>query len=181
MGGAFAEIKVTDMLNGFYNPIADKVNGGDYMLGNDFSLYDITTPIQNDRMGLQANVAYGLNTGSNGVDEIGQLRIINEAAYCNKLVEIFDGTNYVNVTQQSTKLGIDSQELKDVSNGMQFPPGIENDEQLRIYDQRNIKVMTYKHEESQTLTGDGNDLRLEKFTSESHGNDVSFAYNLPMF
>ena len=37
-------------------------------------------------------------TGSNGVDEIGQVRIINEAAYTNKLVEIFNGTNYVNIT-----------------------------------------------------------------------------------
>lgn len=62
---------------------------------------------------------------------------------------------------------------------MQFPPGIEIDDQLRIYDQRNLKVMTYKHEESQTLGDD--ELRLEKFSSDSHGKDVSFAYNLPMF
>jgi len=106
------------MLNGFVNTVAAKVNGGEYFLGNDFSLYNVTTPIQNDRMGFQSNVSYGLYTGSNGVDEIGQMRIINEAAYCNKLVEVFNGTGYVNVTQQSTKLGIDKQELDDVSNGM---------------------------------------------------------------
>ena len=50
-GGAFADIKVSDMLNGFYNGYAAKVNGGDYILGNDFSLYNVTTPIQNDRIG----------------------------------------------------------------------------------------------------------------------------------
>jgi len=178
-GGAYAQIKVSDMLDGYVNTYAADINGGDYFQGNDFSLYGVTTPVQNDRLGLQKEVSYGLNTGANGVDEIGQLRIINGAAYCNKLVEVFNGTSYVNVTQQSTKLGIDKQELSDVSNGMQFPPGIEIDDQLRIYDQRNLKVMTYKHEESQTLGDD--ELRLEKFSSDSHGKDVSFAYNLPMF
>lgn len=37
-------------------------------------------------------------TGSNGVDEIGQLRIINGAAYCNKITEIYNGYTYSNVT-----------------------------------------------------------------------------------
>ena len=98
-GGAYAQIKVSDMLDGYVNTYAADINGGDYFQGNDFSLYGVTTPVQNDRLGLQKEVSYGLNTGANGVDEIGQLRIINGAAYCNKLVEIFNGTSYVNVTQ----------------------------------------------------------------------------------
>ena len=70
-GGAFIDISVSDMLNGFYNTYAAKINGGSYTLGNDFSLYNVTTPIQNDRLGFQSNVPYGMYTGSNGVDEIG--------------------------------------------------------------------------------------------------------------
>ena len=62
---------------------------------------------------------------------------------------------------------------------MQFPPGIENDDQLRVYDQRNLKVMSYTHEKSETLGG--NKLRLEKFSSSSHGDNISFGYNLPLF
>jgi hypothetical protein len=59
------------MLNGYVNDVAAKVNGGTYSLGNDFSLYNVTTPIQNDRIGFQSSVDYGTYTGSNGVDEIG--------------------------------------------------------------------------------------------------------------
>ena len=50
-GGAFIDISVSDMLNGFYNEYAAKTNGVSYTLGNDFSLYNVTTPIQNDRLG----------------------------------------------------------------------------------------------------------------------------------
>ena len=88
------------MLTGFVNPLAAVINSGaNYTLGNDWSLYNITTPIQNGNIGFQKNVQYGTYTGSNGVDEIGQIRIINGAAFCNKLVEIYNGTNFVNVTQ----------------------------------------------------------------------------------
>ena len=56
LGGAFANIKINDMLNGYVNDIADQINGGDYILGNDFSLYNVTTPLQNDRLGFQSSV-----------------------------------------------------------------------------------------------------------------------------
>ena len=39
-------------------------------------------------------------TGSNGVDEIGYLRIIDGAAYTNKKVPLFNGTDLVYYTQQ---------------------------------------------------------------------------------
>ena len=97
-GGAFAEIKISDMLNGYVNEYATKMEGGNYTLGSVYSLYNVTAPIQNDRLGFQSNVSYGMFTGSNGVDEIGELRIINEAAFVNKLVEIYNGTHYVNIT-----------------------------------------------------------------------------------
>ena len=84
----------------------------------------------------------------------------------------------MNITQNAigTKEEI---ELDDVSNGMQFPPDIENDDQLSVYDSRNLKIMRYTHDDSREIGK--NNLRLEKFSSASHGNDVSFGYNLPMF
>lgn len=33
---------------GFENDVADKINGGDYLLGDDFGLSKYTTPIIND-------------------------------------------------------------------------------------------------------------------------------------
>lgn len=62
---------------------------------------------------------------------------------------------------------------------MQFPPFIETDDQLRTYDARNIKITTYQHSESSTLGDD--ELRIEKFEAESHGGDIEFAYNLPLY
>lgn len=64
---------------------------------------------------------------------------------------------------------------------MQFPPYIEEDDQLRLYDARNLKVMTFKHQESSNLGDDKSGLRVEKFEATSSANDISFAYNLPLY
>lgn len=98
-------------------------------------------------------------TGSNGEDEIGQLRIMNQQAYVNKEVQVYNGAELVWMTQKDPAEDVDQEELDDVSYGMQFPPFIEEDDQLRLYDARNLKVMTYSHQESKTLTnGDKADL-----------------------
>mgnify|MGYP007004968105 CR=1 FL=1 len=44
-GGAFADIKSCDMLNGFVTDVTANVGGGEYILGNNFNLYNVTTPI----------------------------------------------------------------------------------------------------------------------------------------
>ena len=62
---------------------------------------------------------------------------------------------------------------------MQFPPFIETDDQLRTYDTRNIKINTYIHEKSETIGSD--ELRIEKFSSNSFAGDISFAYDLPLY
>lgn len=77
MGYGYAYIKVSDMLEGFTSDVASKINGGNFYQGNDFSLSNHTAPIINDFSGFQSKVAYGMKTGSNGVDEIGYLRMIN--------------------------------------------------------------------------------------------------------
>jgi len=121
-------------------------------------------------------------TGSNGDDEIGYLRIVNQASYANKLTEINNGTNLVNITQPDPSLDIVLQELNAVSGGLQFPPNIEEDDQLKIYDQRNIKVVPYTHQSSSSLkSGDKNELQVDTFAGMSHGDNVGFAYNLPVF
>lgn len=46
---------------------------------------------------------------------------------------------------------------------MQFPPDIEDDDQLKVFDQRLLKVMQYTHDSSSSVGDD--DLRIDKFTS----------------
>lgn len=41
-GGAFADISVSDMLNGYENDVAAKINGGDYFEGDFFGLSALT-------------------------------------------------------------------------------------------------------------------------------------------
>jgi len=98
-GGAYADIKVDDLLFGFVSDVASKAEGSNYVLGNYFGISNMTTPIINDQKGFGSNVTFGMYTGSNGIDEIGYLRLISDAAYANKLTEIFNGTQLVNVTQ----------------------------------------------------------------------------------
>ena len=62
---------------------------------------------------------------------------------------------------------------------MQFPPHIKNDDTLKVYDIRNNKIVSYTHSESSTIGG--NDIPMEKFTSTNHGDNIGFAYNLPLF
>lgn len=63
---------------------------------------------------------FGLYTGSNGNAEIGLLRIINDAAYTNKLTTIYTGnaTEFVDVAQHDPNMALSMQELQDVSYGM---------------------------------------------------------------
>lgn len=46
--GPYKEYKVSELMEGFENPYAYKINGGDFFAGNDFSLSAITTPYLND-------------------------------------------------------------------------------------------------------------------------------------
>jgi len=47
-GGAFADIKLKELFFGFENTFAAGVSSGDYILGNDYSLSNWTTPIMTD-------------------------------------------------------------------------------------------------------------------------------------
>ncbi len=119
-------------------------------------------------------------TGSNGVDEIGQLRIINNQAYANKVVQLYNSTTYLNIAQSDPKISFEEQELKDVSGGMQFPPLMDSSSQLRVFDPRNVKVATYRHDSEQSL-GNDLELRIDKYVGTSFGDDISFGFNLPLY
>ena len=143
----FATISVEDMMNGFTNPYADIVGKGNYTLGDYYAIFNYTTPIRNSvESGPMNNVNYGMLTGSNGVDEIGQIRIINEEAFANKVVQMYNSTAYLNITQSDPKLPFDQQGLADVTGGMQFPPLMDSSSQLRVFDPRTVKIATYRHE-----------------------------------
>ena len=76
-GSAYSDISVHDMIVGYETDVAANVNGGTFLNGDDFNLSPNTTVLTNDQIGYGTQIEYGMYTGSNGVDEIGQLRIIN--------------------------------------------------------------------------------------------------------
>ena len=47
-GGAYTKLTIENVLYGYVNDVASKVNGGNYFLGDDFALSNTTTPIIND-------------------------------------------------------------------------------------------------------------------------------------
>lgn len=74
------------------------INGGDFFEGNDFRLVNKTTPIFNDIIGTVAEAEFGVYTGSNLLSETSRVRIINEEAYTNRIVPIWNGTYESQVT-----------------------------------------------------------------------------------
>ena len=116
-------------------------------------------------------------TGSNGVDEIAEVRTVNEEAYVNKIINVWNGTYFSAVPQNPDgDIGMKNAVWLDgASNGMQFPPFVDTDSTLSIFDSRNIQKVSYKHSGDSTV-GDS-DVTLSKFTAASFGEDVGFAFN----
>ena len=94
LGGALKSYTAMDLINGYENDIAERVNGGQYYGGYDFSITNSTTPVFNEMVGEVSNAVYGVYTGSNGVDEIGEVRTVNEEAYVNKIINVWNGTYF---------------------------------------------------------------------------------------
>ena len=117
-GGAYKKLTLEQALMGYTNDVAEKINGGNYIMGDDFSLLNVTTPIVNDQMGFQSNSSFGLYTGSNGQGEIGLLRQINDDSFANRQIQCYNSTKQLNVTMTNPDLSLTVQELRKVSNGM---------------------------------------------------------------
>jgi len=77
-GEPYVNYTPSDLVFGFTNDVADKLNGGDYYNGDDFSLSSVTTPIFNSELGGQSTTVFGMYTGANTLDNLGQIRIVNE-------------------------------------------------------------------------------------------------------
>ncbi len=69
--------------------------------------------------------------------------------------------------------------LNSVSAGMQFPPDIQSDDMLNIYNQRIVKIESFTHSKSSSIGNE--DLTIESFTGVNYGDDIGFAFNLPLF
>ena len=50
-------------------------------------------------VGEVSEAVYGVYTGSNGIDEIAEVRTVNEEAYVNKIINVWNGTYFSAVPQ----------------------------------------------------------------------------------
>jgi len=50
-GGAISTYKIKDLVHGFESDVAERVNGGDFFMGDDFNLDKSVTAILNDQVG----------------------------------------------------------------------------------------------------------------------------------
>lgn len=97
MGGALKTYTAEQLMNGYENDIAAKINGGQYYGGYDFSICNDTTPVFNDMLGSVSEATYGIYTGSNGVDEIAEVRTVNGEAFVNRIQNVWNGTYFTAV------------------------------------------------------------------------------------
>ena len=115
------------------------INGGDFFAGNDYRLVNQTTPIFNDIIGSVAEAWYGIYTGSNLLNQTSRIRIINEEAYTNRIVPVWNGTYITPVTlNPDLSVGFSSAKMfgESTSNGIQFPPFMDKNVPLQVYNER---------------------------------------------
>jgi len=182
MEGSFKTYAGTgDLITGYNNTIADKINGGQYYGGYDFSLSPETTPVFNEKFGGVSRGILGMYTGSLSLDSIGQVRILNGEAYVNKLQQVWNGTYFSDVPQNPDgKIGMThGQQFKGAGNGMQFPPFVDTDSPVEVYDSRLVKIVEYAHTDDGHV--DGSDVTLSKFKASAFGGDVGFAFSQDFF
>lgn len=96
--GSFDSMNSDQMINGYTNPIVDRIIGGDWEQGADFDLTDTVLPIFNYDKGAVSGQKFGVRTGAIDKNDICSIRFINDVAYINKYQTIYNGTGYTNVT-----------------------------------------------------------------------------------
>jgi hypothetical protein len=172
----------TDQLTlGWDSAIAAKANGGDYWSGADFNVETWMTPIFTDTRGPNAYTKFGLYAGSFTIDNVSSYRLNNGEAYLNKIIPIWNGTYYTQTPQQPNGAlsNADSMWFNSVSNGIQFPPGMNHDP-IQVYNDRTISVATYNYEQTNQVPTSV--LNINNYNGEwSGGQDVGFTYNMPFF
>ena len=169
------------MINGFENPSAALLNGGDYYNGDNFNLRSWTTPIFHDTAGILNQTVYGMYTGANNADYIGLLRLINGVADINKLEKVWTGTEDTyftikrpyNATAGET---VSTYSLDDVSYGMQFPPNMDQGK-IKAFNERTIDIEEFQYDSESKL--DGTELTLYKYTTPYWPGSLQYSVSLP--
>lgn len=92
---------------------------------------------------------------------------------------IWNGTYYSNVTlNPDGSVGFSQAQMfgESTSNGMQFPPFMDENIPIMVYNERNIEVDTYTHVSSEKIGS--NSLQVDQFTCPwSANNYIGFAFN----
>ena len=166
----------TDLIYGYENDIASRVNGGLYYAGNDFSISEATTPVFNNNYGGASEGIWGIYTGSLGDEKIGQVRLMNGEAYVNKLDQVWNGTFFSDVPQlPDMTIGMKNADwFNGASNGLQFPPFLNTDSDIQVFDNRLVKKVTYSHSDDSTIAD--SDVTVSQFDCKEFGGDVGFAF-----
>jgi hypothetical protein len=96
------------------------IDGGNFFSGNDYRLQNATTPILNDQISTIAEAYWGIYTGSNLINQTSVVRILNEEAYTNRIVPIWNGTYYtpVNLNPDGSVGFASAQFFHSASNGI---------------------------------------------------------------
>ena len=183
-GPMFQDYTISDLLNGFESSDANNLSeiaSNSYYDGDLMYLRNLTTPIYHNMYGIMNVTSFGMYTGSNGLTEIGNLRIINENSDVNKREMAYNGTGVTNITLSRPLTG--SKTYKDisldkVSYGMQFPPSMSQDD-VKVFNARAIDIDHFQYDTEEKL-GD-KDLSLYKFQGKNWAGDLSFASSLDLY
>ena len=106
----------------------------------------MVTPIINDQMEPLKQSTTGLYTGSYSTDNVSAIRLVNDVAYVNKVVPVWNGTYFTDVAQQEggALTYAEANMFNSCSNGMQFPPYLDQ-KSVQVYDMHNLQINEYKY------------------------------------
>lgn len=117
---------------------------------------------------------------------VASLRILNEQNTVNKLMKVYNGTGYMDVSVNPWNEKI---MLHNITNGKQFPPNYESGN-LNLYDNKFVRPLSYEFDSDATTTVDDR-LKYKKFKATGNfkkGYEQTFdntmnmgpAFNMPL-
>lgn len=85
LNGPTATLTMDQILNGYENPLLDKVLGGDYLQGANYDLLTDVLPVFVDKKGPISEAKWGTRTGAIETSDVCSIRFMNDQPYVNKL------------------------------------------------------------------------------------------------
>ena len=143
----------------------DIVGEGDFFQGNDKDLLKRVSPVFNtDDI---ADTEIKIKTGTGHVENISKLTQINQKAFVNKRLTIFNGTGPI---ETAVNLWDKKVQLEDVTNGMQFHPET-NEGTIRIYDNQFQRHLQFQYHKDENLKGtDDSNTLVKTFREDTISN-----------